>query len=193
VGLAAGLPGALGPPYILLWLRHPDSKLSGPPETAAMMAKKSSEFPAEVQLFADGGCSGNPGPGGWAFILRHPTSGKELERSGGEREATNNRMELTAVIRGLETLTRPARVELLTDSTYVGKGVSEWLPKWKAQGWRRKEGNRLAPIKNEDLWRRLDELLQTHQVRFTHVRGHSGHVENERCDTLAVAAYQKYL
>jgi ribonuclease HI len=147
----------------------------------------------EVQLFADGACSGNPGPGGWAFILQHPTSGKKLERSGGERETTNNRMELTAVIRGLETLTRPASVELITDSVYVGKGLTEWLPKWKANGWRRREGKSLKEIKNEDLWRRLDELLARHKIHFTHVRGHSGHVENERCDTLAVAAYQKYL
>jgi ribonuclease HI len=148
---------------------------------------------SEVQLFADGGCSGNPGPGGWAFILRHVTSGKEKEASGAERETTNNRMELTAVIRGLESLTRPTAVELITDSVYVGKGVSEWMPKWKANGWRRREGSHWAEVKNEDLWRRLDELLQNHEVRFTHVRGHSGHVENERCDTLAVAAYQKFL
>jgi ribonuclease HI len=146
----------------------------------------------EVQLFADGACSGNPGPGGWAFILRHPASGKVLEGSGGERETTNNRMELTAVIRGLEALRRPARVEVVTDSVYVGKGLTEWLPKWKAQGWRRKENQKWAPIKNEDLWRRLDELIARYPVRFTHVRGHSGHAENERCDTLAVAAYQKY-
>lgn len=147
---------------------------------------------AEVQLFSDGACSGNPGPGGWAFILRHPKSGKEVEGSGGERETTNNRMELTAVIRGLELLKRPTTVEVVTDSAYVGKGMSEWLPKWKANGWRRKEKGRLVEIKNEDLWRRLDELLQVHRVRFVHVRGHSGHPENERCDTLAVAAYQKY-
>ena len=147
----------------------------------------------EVQLFTDGACSGNPGPGGWAFILRHPASGKELARSGGERETTNNRMEMTAVIRGLEALKRPAAVELVTDSVYVGKGITEWMPKWKANGWRRKEGSRWAEIKNEDLWRRLDAVLQRHRLRFTHVRGHAGHVENERCDTLAVAAYQKFL
>jgi ribonuclease HI len=147
----------------------------------------------EVQLFADGACSGNPGPGGWAFILIHPSSGKELERSGSERETTNNRMELTAVIRGLESLRRPTSVELLTDSVYVGKGLTEWMPKWKADGWRRREGKSLKEIKNEDLWRRLDELLGKHKIKFTHVRGHSGHVENERCDTLAVAAYQKFL
>jgi ribonuclease HI len=149
--------------------------------------------PSEVQLFADGACSGNPGPGGWAFVLRHVASGKEKEASGSERETTNNRMEMTAVIRGLEALKRPTAVELLTDSTYVGKGVSEWLPKWKANGWRRREGGRFQPIKNEDLWRQLDELLERHCIRFTHVRGHSGHIENERCDTLAVAAYQKFL
>lgn len=147
----------------------------------------------EVELYTDGGCSGNPGPGGWAFVLRHPASGKEKEGVGAERETTNNRMELTAVIRGLESLNRPTRVELFTDSTYVGRGLSEWMAKWKKNGWRRREKGRWAEVKNEDLWRRLDELLQRHQVRFTHVRGHSGHPENERCDTLAVAAYQKYL
>ena len=157
------------------------------------MSVPKQEYTPEVQLFADGACSGNPGPGGWAFILRHVATGKEKEAFGGERQTTNNRMELTAVIRGLESLTRPACVELVTDSTYVGKGVSEWMPKWKQNGWRRREGNRWAEVKNEDLWRRRDELLQRHQVRFTHVRGHSGHVENERCDTLAVAAYQKFL
>ncbi len=151
------------------------------------------DSPPEVQLFADGACSGNPGPGGWAFVLRHPASGKEMERSGGERETTNNRMELTAVIRGLEALKRSTEVEVITDSQYVGKGFSEWLPKWKANGWRRRENGQWKPIKNEDLWRRLDELLSRHTVRFTHVRGHTGHPENERCDTLAVAAYQKFL
>ena len=147
----------------------------------------------EVQLFTDGACSGNPGPGGWAFLLRHPASGKELQGAGAERETTNNRMELTAVIHGLAALKRPARVELVSDSVYVGKGLSEWLPKWKANGWRRRDGKRWAEIKNEDLWRQLDGLLAKHRVRFTHVRGHAGHPENERCDTLAVAAYQKYL
>jgi ribonuclease HI len=148
---------------------------------------------AEVQLFADGGCSGNPGPGGWAFILRHPSSGKELVHSGAERQTTNNRMELTAVIRGLETLKRPATVELVSDSEYVTRGLSEWLPKWKANGWRRREGGHWKEVKNEDLWRTLDQLLAKHRVRVTHVRGHAGHPENERCDELAVAAYQKYL
>jgi ribonuclease HI len=151
-----------------------------------------SELP-QVQLYADGACSGNPGPGGWAFILRHPSSGKEMERSGGIQETTNNRMELTAVIEGLSALKQPSDVELLVDSQYVGKGLSEWLPKWKANGWRRREGSKWAEVKNEELWRKLDELCLKHRVRFTHVKGHSGHAENERCDELAVAAYQKFL
>jgi ribonuclease HI len=152
----------------------------------------SSELP-HVELFTDGACSGNPGPGGWAFILRHGASGKEMEQSGGERLTTNNQMELTAVIKGLEALKRPCRVDLYTDSVYVGKGLSEWMRNWKRNGWRRREGKTLKPIKNEELWRRLDELLAPHQVKFTHIAGHIGHVENERCDVLAVAAYQKFL
>ncbi len=148
---------------------------------------------SEVHLFTDGGCSGNPGPGGWAYLLQHPATGKQIERSGGERETTNNRMELTAVIEGLSALNKPSCVQLFTDSVYVGKGISEWMTKWKANGWRRKEGKRLVAVKNEDLWRRLDELLQTHEVRYTRVAGHSGHPENERVDQLAVAAYQQFL
>ncbi len=147
----------------------------------------------EVELFTDGGCSGNPGPGGWAFILRHPASNKELESSGGERETTNNRMELTAVVRGLETLKKPSHVKLMTDSVYVGKGLSEWLAKWKANGWRRREGKQWKEIKNEDLWRQLDELIARHELTYIRVAGHSGHPENDRCDELAVAAYQQYL
>jgi ribonuclease HI len=147
----------------------------------------------DVQLYSDGACSGNPGPGGWAFLLVHPATGKTLERSGAERETTNNRMELMAVIEGLSTLKRPAQVELFTDSVYVGKGLMEYLAKWKANGWRRKEGTKFAPLKNEDLWRRLDELLARHKVKYTRVAGHSGHIENDRVDGLAVAAYQKFL
>jgi ribonuclease HI len=146
-----------------------------------------------VHLFTDGACSGNPGPGGWAFILRHPASGKELERSGGEPLSTNNRMELTAVVRGLEALKRHSHVELFTDSVYVGKGISEWLPKWKANNWRRKEKSKLVPIANEELWRELDRLLANHAVKYTRVAGHSGHEENDRVDQLAVAAYQRFL
>jgi ribonuclease HI len=147
-------------------------------------------FSAEVILYSDGGCSGNPGPGGWGCILRHVKTGKEMEMSGGERETTNNRMELRAVIEGLRALKRPAAIEIVTDSKYVGQGLSEWMPKWKSRGWRL-PGNK--PVKNLELWQELDSLLAKHTVKFTHVRGHTGHPENERCDELAVAAYQKYL
>ncbi len=147
----------------------------------------------EVELYTDGACSGNPGPGGWAFILRHPASQKELEQSGGEPVTTNNRMELLAVIRGLEALKKPSKVTLYTDSQYVGKGVSDWMPKWKRNGWQRREGNQNKEVKNVELWMELDELIAKHQVTFEHVRGHSGHPENERCDELAVAAYQEFL
>ncbi len=146
-----------------------------------------------VELFTDGACSGNPGPGGWAFILRHPASGKVMERAGAERQTTNNRMELSAVVEGLEALKQSSQVELFTDSVYVGKGISEWLPKWKANGWRRKERNKLVPIANEPLWRKLDALLARHRVKYTRVAGHSGHPENDRVDELAVAAYQQFL
>lgn len=149
--------------------------------------------PAEVQLFTDGACSGNPGPGGWAFVLRHLASGKDVERSGGEQDSTNNRMELMAVIQGLALLKWPCRVELLTDSVYVGKGLTQWIAKWKTNDWRRKDGSRWVPVKNDDLWRQLDALASQHQLTYTRVAGHSGHPENERCDELAVAAYQKYL
>jgi ribonuclease HI len=150
--------------------------------------------PPEVQLFTDGACSGNPGPGGWAFILRHPATGKELEQSGGEAETTNNRMELMAVIRGLEALKRPTHVELFTDSEYVRQGLSTWMPKWKRNGWQRSIGPRAKPgaIKNLELWKRLDQLIARHRLKFTRVAGHSGHPENDRCDELAVAACRKY-
>jgi len=147
----------------------------------------------EVNLFTDGGCSGNPGPGGWAFILRHLPSDKEIEKSGSLKVTTNNQMELEAVIQGLTALKRPCRVELFTDSVYVGKGMTEWMPKWKANGWKRREGKKLVPVKNEEYWKRLDQLLSRHQVKYTRVAGHSGHPENDRVDELAVAAYQKYL
>jgi ribonuclease HI len=147
----------------------------------------------EVVLFTDGACSGNPGPGGWAYILRHPETGRETSAQGSEADTTNNRMELTAAVQGLQQLKRPTCVELVTDSVYVGTGLSDWLPKWKKQGWKRKERGRLVPVKNEDLWRELDRLAVSHSVVFRHVAGHSGHVENERCDEMAVAAYQPLL
>ncbi len=151
--------------------------------------------PAEkpfVQLFTDGACSGNPGPGGWGYILKHPATGTEKEANGGEHETTNNQMELMAVISGLESLSRSSRVEVVTDSVYVAKGSQEWMPNWKKNGWRRREGKSWKPVKNVELWQRLDDILSQHEVRFTVVKGHSGHPENERCDELAVAAVQLY-
>lgn len=144
-----------------------------------------------VRLYTDGACQGNPGPGGWAFILEHPVTGRQKEDSGAEPDTTNNRMELMGAIRGLETLNRRCAVELVTDSTYVGKGLIEWMPKWKANGWRRKEGRDFKPVVNLDLWQRLDELIAQHDVTVQLVKGHAGHPENERCDKLAVAAYRE--
>jgi ribonuclease HI len=141
-----------------------------------------------VQIFTDGSCRGNPGPGGWAYILKHPATGTEQEASGGTALTTNNQMELQGVISGLRSLKRRSEVEVVTDSVYVAKGCLEWMPKWKANNWRRRESGKWKPVKNEELWKQLDELLQGHTVRFTMVKGHSGHPENERCDELAVAA-----
>ncbi len=131
-----------------------------------------------VEIFTDGACSGNPGPGGWGALLRY--NGHEKEISGGEAETTNNRMEMMAVIQALATLKKPSRVKLYTDSQYVQKGIVEWMDGWKAKGWKK--------VKNVDLWMRIDELLNQHQVQIFWVRGHDGHVENERVDKLAVAA-----
>ena len=151
------------------------------------------ESKIEIHLFTDGGCSGNPGPGGWAYLMRHLPSGKESEKSGGLPQTTNNQMELLAVIEGLSALKRPCHVELFTDSVYVGKGMTEWMQKWKANGWKRKEKGKSVPVKNQEFWMRLDEQLARHKVKYTRVAGHSGHAENDRVDELAVAAYQKYL
>jgi len=133
-----------------------------------------------VEIFTDGACRGNPGPGGWGAILR--AHGREKELFGGEAATTNNRMELTAVIRALEALKRPSHVRLYTDSQYVQKGISEWIHTWKRKGWRTADKK---PVKNEDLWRRLDELAAQHEVEWHWVRGHDGHPENERADKLA--------
>ena len=135
-----------------------------------------------VEIYTDGACSGNPGPGGWGAILRY--GGHEKELSGTEPDTTNNRMELLAAIRALETLKRACRVEIYTDSQYVQRGVTEWMEGWKAKGWP-------ARIKNQDLWQELDKLLQKHDVSFHWVRGHDGHPENERADQLAVKAIKK--
>ncbi len=155
--------------------------------------ERDSSAPADlVRLYTDGACSGNPGPGGWAFILKHPASGQVTDASGAEPLTTNNRMELMGVIEGLATLKRACRVELVTDSQYVAKGIVEWMPGWKSRGWQRKEGNRLKPVMNADLWKRLDELLAGHEVKVKHVLGHNGHAENEACDRMAVAAIKAF-
>jgi ribonuclease HI len=133
-----------------------------------------------VDIFTDGACRGNPGPGGWGTILRFKDQEKELW--GGEADTTNNRMELTAVIRALEALKRPSRVRVYTDSQYVQKGISEWVRDWKRRDWRT-AGKK--PVKNIDLWKRLDELAAAHQVEWLWVKGHAGHPENERADQLA--------
>jgi len=133
-----------------------------------------------VEIFTDGACSGNPGPGGWGGVLKY--NGHRRELSGGERETTNNRMELMAVIRSLETLKRPCEVVLHTDSTYVMKGMTEWLEQWKRRNWRT-AGRK--PVKNVELWLRLEEAVQRHQVHWRWVKGHSGVPENERADELA--------
>ena len=140
----------------------------------------------EVTVYTDGACSGNPGPGGWAAVLRYGTAEKEL--SGGEKDTTNNRMELTAVIRALEALKEPCAVTVYTDSQYISRAMTEgWLAKWKAAGFTKKGG-----LKNAELWRALDGLLQRHEVRFQWVKGHADNEYNNRCDALAVAQRDKY-
>ena len=133
-----------------------------------------------VELFTDGACLGNPGPGGWAALLRY--KGNERELAGGEKLTTNNRMELMAVIEGLRALSRSCTVSVYTDSQYVQKGIHEWIHAWKARGWRTADKK---PVKNEDLWRRLDEARLRHDVKWRWVKGHAGHELNERADGLA--------
>ena len=139
--------------------------------------------PDGVFLFTDGACSGNPGPGGWGALLRY--RGREKELSGADPATTNNRMELLAVIHGLEALNRPMRVLICTDSQYVMKGVTEWLAAWKRRGWKTADRQ---PVKNVDLWQRLEAALAPHQIEWQWVRGHNGHPENERVDQLARVA-----
>lgn len=133
-----------------------------------------------VEIFTDGACSGNPGPGGWGALLRW--RGQEKELHGGELATTNNRMELTAAIEALRALNRPSNVVLTTDSVYVRDGITSWLPQWKRRGWLTAAKK---PVKNEDLWRALDEQAARHEVRWEWVKGHAGHPENERADELA--------
>lgn len=142
----------------------------------------------QVQMYTDGACSGNPGPGGWGTILR--CNGRERELCGGAADTTNNRMELTAVIRGLQALKKPCRVEIYTDSKYVVDGIAKgWARSWQANGWRKKDKK---PALNPELWGELLALLEVHEVRFVWIKGHAGHPENERCDAMAVRESQKY-
>jgi ribonuclease HI len=133
-----------------------------------------------INIYADGGCRGNPGPGGWGVLMQAGATEKEL--CGGERDTTNNRMELTAVIRSLEALKRPSTVHVHTDSQYVQKGISQWIHNWKRNGWRTSDKK---PVKNADLWQTLDGLAQQHQIKWIWVKGHAGHPGNERADALA--------
>jgi ribonuclease HI len=139
-----------------------------------------------VHLFTDGACSGNPGPGGWGVILRWRDQEKEM--SGAEERTTNNRMELFAAIAGLEALKRPARVRIHTDSTYLKDGITKWIHAWKAKGWKTADKK---PVKNVDLWQRLEAAIAQHDVSWHWVRGHSGHVENERADEIARLAIKQ--
>ena len=134
----------------------------------------------KVELYTDGACKGNPGPGGWGALLRFQEAERELY--GGEPDTTNNRMELTAVIEGLEALKRPCGVRIVTDSQYVKQGITQWIARWRRNGWRTASKQ---PVKNRDLWERLDAALQRHRVEWEWVRGHAGHPENERADQLA--------
>ncbi len=143
---------------------------------------------AHVELYTDGACSGNPGPGGWAYVLKHPVSGLAREDSGAERLTTNNRMELTAVVEGLNAIKTRSRVDVYSDSKYVLNGLESWMDNWKRNGWKT---SAKKPVKNQDLWLMLDELRSRHELTYHWVRGHSDHPENERCDVLAVAAREQ--
>ena len=140
---------------------------------------------ATVEIYTDGACSGNPGPGGWGVLLRY--GGHERTLSGAHTDTTNNRMELTAVIEALQALTRPSRVLLTTDSRYVMDGITEWLPEWKRRGWLTAARK---PVKNVDLWQQLDGVVGRHDIEWRWVKGHSGHVDNERVDRLAREALE---
>ncbi|WP_420561061.1 ribonuclease HI [Tepidicaulis sp.] len=140
-----------------------------------------------VEIYTDGACSGNPGPGGWGALMIY--NGVEKELSGGEAETTNNRMELMAAIRALEALKRSSKVALYTDSTYVRDGITKWIHNWKRNGWKNAAKK---PVKNEDLWKRLDAALATHEIEWHWVKGHDGHPENERADALARSGIEAY-
>ena len=140
----------------------------------------------QVTIYTDGACSGNPGPGGWGAVLLSGIHRKEI--SGGDPQTTNNRMELTAAIEALKALNASSQIDLYTDSTYVKKGITEWIVNWKKNNWKRRSGKRFLPVKNADLWRELDRLVAEHDVTFHWVEGHAGDEENERCDELARGA-----
>jgi ribonuclease HI len=141
----------------------------------------------QIEIHTDGACSGNPGPGGWGALLLYGTTEKEL--SGGESLTTNNRMELMAAICALESLKKPCRIALYTDSQYVQKGITEWLPGWIRKGWKNSKGEQ---VKNQDLWQRLQEASSSHRIEWKWVKGHAGHAENERVDALARRAAEFY-
>lgn len=142
--------------------------------------KEANKSLKQIQMYTDGACKGNPGVGGWGTLLRYGAHEKEL--FGGEAHTTNNRMELLAVIEGLKSVKTRCEIAVYTDSVYVQKGVTEWLVNWKARGWKTADKK---PVKNDDLWRELDSLLHTHQLSWHWVKGHAGHVDNERADDLA--------
>lgn len=147
----------------------------------------------DVIIYTDGACSGNPGPGGWAAILQHPSSGARKVLTGAQPDTTNNRMEMTAAIEGLRALKegQRQRVRLVSDSQYVILGLTQWIKKWISNDWRRAPKASAPPVKNVDLWKALYELAQRHEMSYEHVRGHAGHPENEECDQLAVDAIKQ--
>ncbi len=149
-------------------------------------------YDPDVVLYTDGACSGNPGPGGWAAILKHPATGTVRKLSGGHPQTTNNRMELAAAIEGLKTIdaSKPHRVHLVSDSQYMIHGLTQWIEGWIANHWRRGKKAGAPPVKNAELWKELLALTQRHDMTYEHVRGHSGHPENEECDRMAVRAIE---
>lgn len=175
--------------------RRPAAAITSPVEDSASSPVADAPVPAggdgalpQVELFTDGACEGNPGPGGWGYILRDPASGKEKEDSGGHPQTTNNRMELVSVIEGLKALKKPSRVRLVSDSQYVVNGLSTWIDGWKRKGWRKADK---SPVLNRELWEELDRLRELHSIKPEWIRGHQGHHFNERCDRLAVAAIKR--
>ncbi len=153
-----------------------------------MTSKQTQPDETIVEVFTDGACSGNPGPGGWAALLRY--KGVEKQLSGGEPITTNNRMEMLAAIKALEALKRPSKVRMITDSQYLMKGITQWIHNWKKRGW---INSQKQPVKNADLWKQLDSLASKHDVEWSWVRGHNNHVENELVDSLARQALKKFV